>query len=379
MLDQTALTKDETEGRALDRRLREYAQQRASLDAAEAYDLVRAESLRIYLFQGYATFWEYMERVLGYSPHAARERMRVARALVTLPSTSAALAAGKVTFSAARELTRILTPDTEDTWLADTEGMTAHQIEQLVAGRHPGDLPDDPKPPDTRERLLKLRLPPEIYALWRQARLVLAEELDGEVSDLALIEAMCRRMIEPGSGADQPAHQIAYKQCPDCKAATQNGAGLELGVKPAVIERAECDARFIGSLDAPSPERATSSVTPRIREQVFARDNQCCAVPGCRSRRNLEVHHLRPQALGGTHDLSNLMLICSGHHAAHHAGMLQIRGEAPWGIQVRWTYGPPLPPGLSPEERQKLLRDELGEHGPRLDEWTRVPRGTRSR
>src|ERR1041384_6981730 len=121
------------EGRQVDRRLREYAQQRNALDAAEAFDLVRAGQMRIYIFFGHGTQYEYMERVLGYGPHAARERMRVARALATLPETTAALARGALSYSAVRELTRVATPDTEAAWLEATSGMAVNQIENLVA------------------------------------------------------------------------------------------------------------------------------------------------------------------------------------------------------------------------------------------------------
>jgi len=44
-------------------------------------------------------------------------------------------------------------------------------------------------------------------------------------------------------------------------------------------------------------------VTPRLREQVFARDHHRCTVPGCRSARNLDIHHIVPQAQGGTHHM----------------------------------------------------------------------------
>lgn len=137
----------------VDRRLREYARHRSALDAAEAFDLVRAEQMKIYVCFGYATHYEYMERVLGYGPHAARERMRVARALTTLPETTAALARGEVTYSAVRELTRVATAETEADWLASTRGMVANQVERAVAQHRLGDRPEDPRRPDLRTRM----------------------------------------------------------------------------------------------------------------------------------------------------------------------------------------------------------------------------------
>jgi hypothetical protein len=343
----------------VDRRLREYARHRASLDAAEAFDLLRAEQIKLHFLHGFATMYEYLERLLGYGPHAARERMRVARTLAKLPRTTAALARGQLTYSAVRELTRVATAETEGRWLAAVEGMAVNQIERMVAGHQPGDQPDDPTHPDLRPRVVRIELPPEVYALWRQARSVIAAERGAEISDADLVETLCRGAIKPGTGAEGPSHQIAYQQCPDCRRATQNGAGREIEIASEVFERASCDARVLGSLDAAAPERATTTVTPRQREQVFARDHHRCTVPGCRSARNLDIHHIVPQAQGGLHHLWNMTLLCSGHHSALHDGLLVMRGRAPYEIECQWVYGPPLPIGVDPEQRQALIAERI--------------------
>jgi hypothetical protein len=349
------------EWKEVDRRLREYAHHRSELDAAELFDLVRAEQLKVHVCCGCSSLYDYMERVLGYGPHAARERMRVARALATLPDTTAALARGTLSYSAVRELTRVATPETEAAWLAAAGGRVAGQVEQLVANHRPGDRPEDPTDPDLRPRKLRLDLPPEVYALWRQARMVIAEERGGEISDADVVETLCRAVIAPGSGAERPAHQIAYQQCPDCRRATQNGAGREIDVASEVVERAACDARVLGALDATVPERATTTVTPRAREQVFARDHQRCTVPGCRSARNLDIHHIIEQAHGGKHELWNLTLLCTGHHAALHAGMLRVKGKAPFELEFQWVWGAPIPVGLAPEERRARVAERVDE------------------
>ena len=350
----------EAEHEAVHRRLCEYARHRSALDAAEAFDLVRAEQFKLYALHACATHYEYMERVLGYGPHAARERMRVARALVRLPETTAALARGELSYSAVRELTRVATDETETAWLARAKGLVVHQIERLVADHRLGDHPDDPPDPNLRPRVVRFELPPEVYALWRQARMVVAEERGTEISDADFIETICRAMIAPGTGASGPAHQIAYQRCPDCRRTTQNGAGRDIAIAPEVFERASCDAKELGSLDADVAERATTTVTPRVREQVFARDHHRCTAPGCRSARNLEIHHVIEQAHGGTHELSNLCLLCSGHHAALHAGLLTIRGRAPYELELHWTCAP-IPLGLTPAARQALIDQRVRE------------------
>lgn len=76
---------------------------------------------------------------------------------------------------------------------------------------------------------------------------------------------------------------------------------------------------------------------------------------------NLEVHHIIEQASGGGHELSNLCLLCSGHHAALHEGLLTIRGSAPYEIQFRWRYGAPIPAGLEAEVRQAIIAQRVRE------------------
>src|SRR5262249_35495558 len=88
------------EWQEVDRRLREYARHRSALDAGEAFDLVRAEQLKIYVSFGFVSLYEYMEHVLHYKPHTARERMRVAPGLAALPATAAARSRGTLSYSA---------------------------------------------------------------------------------------------------------------------------------------------------------------------------------------------------------------------------------------------------------------------------------------
>jgi hypothetical protein len=94
------------EWKTVDAHLRDIASRRAALDAEEARWLREAERLKIWRELGMVSALDYMERVLGYAPHAAMERLRVARALESLPLLEAALEAGALCFSAVRELSR---------------------------------------------------------------------------------------------------------------------------------------------------------------------------------------------------------------------------------------------------------------------------------
>src|ERR1041384_8350170 len=157
----------EPDWRTVDRALRAIGKRRAALDADEARWLREAEALQIWRPLGMVSVLDYLERVLGYAPRTAQERLRVARALGTLPELTAALAGGELPFSAVRELTRVATPVTEASWLAAARGKNLRQIEELVADHRPGDRPDDPPDPEARTHVVRFDLSAETYAVLR--------------------------------------------------------------------------------------------------------------------------------------------------------------------------------------------------------------------
>src|SRR5205823_6372836 len=119
--------------REVDRELRGIAKRRAALDVEEARWVREAPRIRIWREVGCGSLAEYMERRLGYAPHTAMERLRVALAIEQLPEIQAALESGELTSTAVRELTRVATPETERAWLEAGAGKTVHEIEQLVS------------------------------------------------------------------------------------------------------------------------------------------------------------------------------------------------------------------------------------------------------
>ena len=148
------------------------------------------------------------------------------------------------------------------------------------------------------------------------------------VAEHEVLEAMGLAFLRGGSVATTKAPvQIAISVCPSCKVARQSGAGVEFAISPSTFDRAACDAQWIGNVDG-ERTKATQDVTPATRKFVFARDKHRCRVPGCRSARNIEVHHIVHREDGGSHEPSNLVCMCSGHHDAHHNGALIIRGTA---------------------------------------------------
>jgi hypothetical protein len=117
---------------------------------------------------------------IDIGPVAAREYVRVARALGELKLVDAAFAAGKLSYSKVRAITRVATPETEQDFLDISTNATASQIERLSAAYRRTRV--DPKEPPLDQRRfvrrsetpsgmvrIEAQLPPEQAAMVWQA------------------------------------------------------------------------------------------------------------------------------------------------------------------------------------------------------------------
>jgi hypothetical protein len=313
----------------VDRELRSIARRQSGLDAELMIALRAAERLRLWREVGCISMMEYLERVFGYSPRVAQERLRTAHKLEQLPALAQALAENELPFSAVRELTRVATPATETRWRAAARGKCLREIEEMVSGRQEGDDPTSPKKPELQTRTVSYEhVTPATRALEREARKALEAERGERLDDDAFLAALYGLALgaraEAGIG-DRAKYQIVRYHCEDCGRAKQLGGGVMFDLDEAEAERGECDADRV-ALDAPG--KVTKDIPKAVRRFVELRDGKRCRVPGCRSSSNLEVHHIVHREHGGTHEPENLLVTCDGHHKAHHDGVLHISGTA---------------------------------------------------
>ena len=98
----------------------EIAELSAHIEAATAplLDLIREFDARAGWNTGFRSCAAWLSWRVGLDLGAARERVRVARALGTLPRLAQALARGELSYAKVRALTRVATPETEARLLA---------------------------------------------------------------------------------------------------------------------------------------------------------------------------------------------------------------------------------------------------------------------
>ena len=120
----------------LDRLGDEIAELSAHLDAATArlLTLIREFDARGGWNTGFRSCASWLSWRVGLDLGAARERVRVARALGTLPLPAQALACGELSYAKVRALSRVATPETEERLLAFGRAGTAAHVERLVRG-----------------------------------------------------------------------------------------------------------------------------------------------------------------------------------------------------------------------------------------------------
>jgi Holliday junction resolvase RuvA-like protein len=341
--------------------------------------LLAAERLGVHKRAGHASLREYADRVVGLSERQTNERLRVGRALVTLPRLDAALASGALPWSAVRELTRVGTAATEEEWIVWAKGRRMRQIETAVATRRAGDRPTDRADPELRQHTLRFEVRAETLALFRDLQSAVRADLGTHVDDDTLLYEIARRALGGPTDEGRASYQIAVSRCPDCARASIEAAGESHPIPEHVADMASCDAQLLPPaapthVGPSSPThvgsshpraRASQTIPPATRREVLRRHRKRCAVPGCTHHQYLDVHHIHPRAEGGTHDPERLLPLCGAHHRAHHQGALQITGDASHGFRFRHAdgspYGEPVrPAAIEVAQHVLALLESLG-------------------
>jgi hypothetical protein len=102
--------------------------------------------------------------------------------------------------------------------------------------------------------------------------------------------------------------QVVIYQCEDC-------VGTKVQTSRGLLKTdAPTDDAKVLSKDGVN----RSSIPPKTRNQVLARDRHRCQSPGCGDRHFLELHHIRPRNQGGNNKPDNLLTLCSACHSLAH-------------------------------------------------------------
>lgn len=325
----------------------------------------------------------------GIDIGAAREKVRVANALIALPRLSGALERGEVSYAKVRALTRVATPQNEARLLELAYQATAAQVERVARAWRRCDRLEEAR--EDRKRhlsrsvttyvddegmvILRARLTPEQGAVVQRALEAATERLYQESKNAAPPDALeeevsftqrrsdaltliAERALQSdldGGASDRYQVVVHVETTADATAPVQTSVETDQGpvrVSAETSRRLACDASVIVINEGADGSildigRRSRSVPAPIRRALTARDKSC-RFPGCTARR-CDAHHIIHWGDGGSTSLDNLMLLCRRHHTLVHERGISIeldvlgnpRFVRPDGRVVENVPGPP--------------------------------------
>jgi len=130
-------------GLLLDLHLRRLARLSGAVDRAVALRLRRLRASRGYIRLGFALFRDYVRERLGVAERTGQELSRLGAGLERLPELDAALAEGKITWTAAAEVTRVAGVEDAAGWVDLAQRVSVRELRGRVRGAlNGGDGPD---------------------------------------------------------------------------------------------------------------------------------------------------------------------------------------------------------------------------------------------
>ena len=293
---------------------------------------------------------------------AAREKLRTAHALRSLPLISAAFADGRLTYSKVRALTRVAQREHEDLLVAYALSTTAENVEarcRQMRNVAPASAHYAQRAWERRSLTLwrneargTMRLTVEVPI--EEGELI-ARALDcavaaGEATvdmtpDTATdkgaawcaqqadaLVAVFRSYLDGGQGAASGSTADRYQVVVHADAKSLRGGTGCSDLPVETVKRLLCDCSFVtvfedvngNPLDVGRKQRTVSTA---LRRALYARDRGC-TFPGCHRKRYLDGHHLKHWINGGESKPENMSLLCTYHHRLLHESGFSIVKEA---------------------------------------------------
>jgi Domain of unknown function (DUF222)/HNH endonuclease len=365
----------------------------------------------------------------GIDRGAAREKVRVARALEALPMISASMSRGALSYSKVRALTRVATPATENSLLMIALHGTSDHIEKIVRqyrrAQDAAELGREAQQFATRgvsyfydddgSLVLNARLPAESGAVLLKAFEVATD--DFWRADVSPETPDGHKLDGNESGGDQPEVKAPKRSLPQRRAdalakfaesflkhgyealsggerqqivvhvdaqtlsnATPGRCELEDGpaLSAQTARRLACDSSVVTIVEDEAGEplnvgRKTRTIAPAIRRALRSRD-QGCKFPGCTHTRFLDGHHVQHWADGGETKLSNLVMLCRFHHRQVHEGGVKVQVLNDGALRFSGAQGQRFEPSSPTQGDVTTLVCQHRHHGINIDTRTAVTR-----
>ena len=361
----------------------------ANLTAAETawlLDVAEFDRRQGWAVDGLTSCAAWLAWQVGLDARAAREKVRVANALVEFPAVAEAMATGQLTYSKARALTRIAAADNVAELVDLAIAMTSNQLERFVAAVRRCD-PDLDTADDSAltnravhvsrsdgAMTLSVTLPmeagqsllavidsfvaadPTSTPTQRRADALVALAEHAAIPPHVDRQAARPRYLATLHLDEQGYRSLTSSEEPEtgCCSVAPGDRGLAdaTPVAHATARRMLCDAVLDTAVRDRQGNplfagRSTRTINRRLRRALLDRDG-ACRFPGCTHRGWLDAHHLVHWIDGGPTDIHNLLLLCRRHHRFVHEHRWTIHGQPGGDISFRRPDGTHLTSVVTP-------------------------------
>lgn len=293
----------------------------------------------------------------------------VGRALPGLPLLDQAWDEGRLCYTVVRHLIPILTPETQEAWIAWAAGRSEREVRRQTKRRQKGDLPTDP----ARRTIHGITHPikailstTQYEVFWRAV-----EKLRAEYGQTLSIDKVLTlmgagiltsapddkvpgrkpvkdrlfvlhtqpirldsdvRVVRGQDGELVPLDLEELREIEDILA--QRAPGAVVGSLVSTARRVEAELSELDPRNSVPivPEHLRDVPTPEaMRMQVMVRDGHRCR--SCGSQTELTVHHCWMLSRGGRTVPDNLITLCATCHGSVHDGLTVILGDPEGEVQ----------------------------------------------
>jgi hypothetical protein len=367
---------------------------------------------------GLASCAHWLQWQCGTNLAAAREKVRVARALPDLPKIAGAFREGRISYSKVRAMTRVATLKNEGTLLNVALHGTAHHIEKMVRNYRRGKRLEALNEENRRHALRELRWYVGDHGCWvfkgrfspEQGALIakalekavdqLFHELQDEHPDVTAVtpkggvdewqlphpiatrradalERLAEAFLAGGGGESAGGDRYLVHIHTETEVLQADGDGAESDcedgghVTAETSRRMACDAAVVHWREDADGEplnigRKSRTIPPAIRRALQRRDGGC-RFPGCSCTRFVDAHHIVHWADGGETAMHNLVLLCRRHHRQVHEGGFGVHTGAGHEIWFSYPSGDTLPASADGRYRGNAVLIEVQNRNNGLD------------
>lgn len=300
------------------------------------------ESKKIYLELGFSRLFTYGVEALKLSDAHVYNFISVARKSREVPQLKEAIQSGDLSVSKARKIVSVITPENQNEWLHKAISLPRVQLEKEVAALNPEEVRENIRAISKDRFSMKLGISEELLQQLKKSQRILSQKLKTPVSLEETLEKLTQEFLEKHDPV-QKAERVLRKnqnKLTEAESTSVNINPSHSTLRPKNSESQqfprlrESEQSAIRNLALRSKatsmgtvHRQTKSITRRIpnsiKHRIIVRDRGLCQYQSaagnkCQSSFWVDIHHVKPYAIGGKHEVSNLVTLCRNHHEYIH-------------------------------------------------------------